>query len=78
MAVINKQIYAPKPTEVSVEQTQTTGTEIGSITINGTETKLYAPTQQGIDAAVTNVDYTSQYTADNGVLIGTLTITTSG
>lgn len=78
MAVITKEIYAPKPTRVSVEQAQTSGTKIATITVNGTGTDLYAPEGSGgTVSGVTDVDYTSQYTANNGVLIGTLTITTT-
>lgn len=77
MAVITKEIYAPKPTEVSVEQTQTSGTKIATITINGTGTALYAPEGGTSASGVQSVDYTSQYTATNGVLIGTLTINTA-
>lgn len=37
-------LYAPEPGDkVNVTQTQTTGTEIGSVTINGDEIKLFAP-----------------------------------
>lgn len=43
MATQTKTIYAPKPTEVSVAQKQTTGTNIATITVNGTATELYAP-----------------------------------
>lgn len=45
MATTNINVYAPKSekTEVSVTQTQTSGAEIGSVTVDGTETKLYAP-----------------------------------
>lgn len=34
--------------EVSVTQTQTSGDEIGGITVDGVETKLYAPPQQSV------------------------------
>lgn len=43
MATKTKTIYGPKPTEVSVTQKQTTGTNIATITVNGTDTELYAP-----------------------------------
>lgn len=43
MATKTKTIYGPKPTEVSVTQKQTTGTNIATITVNGTATELYAP-----------------------------------
>lgn len=76
MALVTKEIYAPKPTDVSVTQTQKAGTKIGTITINGVGTDLYAP-EATAAGGVQAVDYTSQYTANNGVLIGTLTITTS-
>lgn len=77
MAVTTKQIYAPKPTEVSVTQVETSGTKVATITVNGTTTDIYAPEGGTTAAGVSAVDYTSQYTSENGVLIGTLTITTA-
>lgn len=38
-------IYAPKPTEVKVDQITKTGEKIGTITINGNPVDLYAPEQ---------------------------------
>lgn len=38
-----------KATSVSVSQTLTSGIEIGSVTVDGKETKLYAPTAEEVD-----------------------------
>lgn len=38
---------------VSVSQTISSGTEIGSVTVNGTATKLYAPSGGGAEAGIT-------------------------
>ena len=37
-------VEASDKTNVTVTQTQTSGTELASINVNGTETKIYAPT----------------------------------
>lgn len=48
--------------EASVTQTLTSGTEIATVTIDGTATKLYAPEGGGMLVTFTEANYT--YTAD--------------
>lgn len=62
-------IYAPKPTEVTVTQDQTTGTKIGTIIVNGEATDLYTPKQEPAGDKIT-------VTADlsDGTKIGTITV----
>ena len=57
--------------EVSFTPTYTDGLAIGTITINGSQQTLYIP------KPVTAVSYTSQYTSENGVAIGTMTVETA-
>ena len=40
---VEKDLYAPNPTQVIVTPDQQSGTKIGSIEVNGTEVDLYAP-----------------------------------
>lgn len=40
---VDADLYAPNPTEVTVDQEQQSGTKIGSIEVNGVEVDLYAP-----------------------------------
>lgn len=52
-------VEASDKTNVTVTQTQTSGTELASINVNGTETKIYAPTVN-IDIQMVKHTY-SQY-----------------
>jgi hypothetical protein len=47
---------ADSKSEVSVSQTLTSGTEIGSVTVDGTVTKLYAPQGGGSVDALTDAE----------------------
>lgn len=49
---------------VSVKQTLTSGTEIGSITVNGTETKLYAP-EGSTDTTPAVINYVNALPTEN-------------
>ena len=40
---VKKDLYAPNPTQVSVNQVQQSGTKIAIINVNGVNTDLYAP-----------------------------------
>ena len=109
MAQSTVTLYAPAAGDkVSYSQTLATGTPVGTITINGVDTVIYAPAGSGgsgstvtftpaysdglaigtitiggvektlyIPNPVTAVTYTSQYTAQNGVAIGTMTVETA-
>jgi len=109
MAQSTVTLYAPAAGDkVSYSQTLATGTPVGTITINGVDTVIYAPSGSGgsgsevsftpsytdglaigtitiggkqqtlyIPKPVTAVTYNSQYTADNGVAIGTMTVETA-
>lgn len=60
---------------VSVTQTLTSGTEIGGITIDGTETKLYAPSSSGGGGTLTDTYDSSTKTLTLGLSSGSLTDT---
>lgn len=47
-----------KNEDVSVSQTLTSGTEIGSVTINGSETKLYAPSVGSVSTTLASPQQT--------------------
>lgn len=60
-------------TDVTVEQTLTSGIEIGSITVDGKETKLYAPTAEEVDLSDYPKRYTTTITGDGSALTFTIT-----
>ena len=55
---------------VSVQQTLTSGTEIGSITVDGTPTKLYAPNEISVDSGLSS---TSTNPVQNKIVTTALT-----
>lgn len=53
---IDADLYAPNPTEVTVDQVQQSGTKIASIEVNGQSVDLYAPTPSApTEVSVTQV-----------------------
>lgn len=53
-----------KATSVSVSQTLTSGIEIGSVTVDGKETKLYAPTAEEVDLTGYAKKHAARITSD--------------
>ena len=62
---VEKDLYAPNPTQVIVNQEQQTGTKIGSIEVNGVEIDLYAPSPTQVN--VTQVQQSGTKIATIGV-----------
>ena len=62
---VEKDLYAPNPTQVIVTPDQQSGTKIGSIEVNGTEVDLYAPIPTQV--SVTQVQQSGTKIATIGV-----------
>lgn len=62
---------------VNFSQTLQSGTEVGRITINGTEQTLYAPTPSGTAGATVEQDYSTELgNVDRGIILGANSIGT--
>ena len=62
---VDKDLYCPNPTQVSVTQEQQSGTKIGSIEVNGVEVDLYAPSPTQVN--VTQVQQSGTKIATIGI-----------
>lgn len=76
MEIINSQAYVAgtkllKSSDISVSQTLTSGTEVGSITVNGTSTKLYAPTPGSVTTSLASARETYYLTGVQTTTAGT-------
>ena len=76
MEIINSQAYVAgakllKSSDVSVSQTLTSGTEVGSITVNGTSTTLYAPTPGSVATSLASARETYYLTGVQTTTAGT-------
>ena len=79
MEVVNSQAYVNgtkllNSDDVSVSQTLTSGTEVGSITINGTQTKLYSPDSSVVNVSLSSPQQTYYLTGVQSTIAGTSTL----
>ena len=79
MEIINSQAYIAgtkllKTSDISVSQTLTDGTEVGEITVNGSTTKLYAPSTGSVTTSLASPQQTYYLTGVQTTSSGTGTL----
>ena len=79
MEIINSQAYIAgtkllKTSDISVSQTLTDGTEVGEITVNGSTTKLYAPSTGSVTTSLASPQQTYYLTRVQTTSSGTGTL----